>query len=679
MGFQVGVDVGGTFTDAVSIDEISGTVSLSKVPTTRDNQARGFLMGLDGLRIELSAVTWLVHGTTVGTNATLERNGGKCGMITSRGFRDILDLGRRDRPHLYGLAGEFRPLISRDLRIEVDERLDAKGGRLTSLDRGQVKAAAEILKRKGVESVLIGFLHSYIDDADELAAAEIVRENWPGVYVTTSASVLREFRELERFGTAAINAYLQPLIDRYVQRLAGELRAKGLTRDLSIMQANGGIMSADIACQQAVNTVLSGPAAGVIAAVYISRQSGFRNVVTCDMGGTSFDVGMIVDHEPLITSERDLDFNIPMRIPTIDIYTVGAGGGSIARVLDSGILQVGPESAGSTPGPIAYGRGGEEPTVTDANVMLGRLDSNRLLGVDGPVNMPKLRDNFEHKIGRKIGQDAVQAAVSVLRVVNDTMAGAIRLQAVQRGHDPREFAIFAFGGAGPLHGVALAKEIGIPHVVVPYVPGLTCALGCIVADVRHDFVQTVSRGLDQIAEDDIAQILGGLQVRGEELLRREQVPVARTDVVYEADMQYAGQTHTEKIRLASARPSVAELKARLAQAYANRLGIDLSDFRVRLVNLRVTIVGVRPPLDLSKIVRASHRPTSLNEARIGQRAVWFDEGWVDCPVYDRTQIPLGASFVGPAILNQLDATTVIEPGQKVTVDEYANLVVEIRP
>jgi N-methylhydantoinase A len=679
MGFQVGVDVGGTFTDAVSIDETTGAVSLSKVPTTRDNQARGFLLGLEGLRIELAAVTWLVHGTTVGTNATLERNGGKCGMITSRGFRDILDLGRRDRPQLYGLAGSFRPLIPRDARIEVDERQNAHGEQLTALDRDQVKAATEALRKKGVESILVGFLHSYLDDRNELEAAAIIRENWPEVYVTTSASVLGEFRELERFGTAAINAYLQPLIDRYVRRLKDELRAKGVQRDLAIMQANGGIMSAEVACKQAVNTVLSGPAAGVIAAVYISRQSGFRNVVTCDMGGTSFDVGMIVGGEPLITSDRDLDFNLPMRIPTIDIYTVGAGGGSIARVMDSGILQVGPQSAGSTPGPIAYGRGGDKPTVTDANVMLGRLDSNHLLGVDGAVDMPKLHDIFERKLGRKIGQDAVQAAIGLLRVVNDTMAGAIRLQAVQRGHDPREFAIFAFGGAGPLHGVALAREIGIPHVVVPYVPGLTCALGCIVADVRHDFVQTVSRALDQISEQEIADIFAALRGEGEALLDSEQVPVARRDVIYEADMQYAGQTHTEKIRLTSARPDLAHLREQLSQAFVNRLGIDLSNFRARLVNLRVTIVGVRPPLDLSRIVRASHRPTSMSDARLGQRKVWFEEGWLTTPVYDRTKIPLGSSFVGPAIINQLDTTTVIEPGQRVSVDDYANLVVEIRP
>lgn len=678
MGFQVGVDVGGTFTDAVAIDDATGQVTVSKVPTTRQNQAIGFMTALQNLEIELGGVSWLVHGTTVGTNATLERNGGRCGMITTRGFRDILELGRRERPQLYGLYGVYRPLIPRDRRLEVDERLDASGVEIVALDEAQVEAAAEELKRKGVESVLIGFMHSYANRGHEERAAALVREAWPEVHITTSVNVLSEFREFERFATSAINAYLQPLIHRYVSRLRAELRSHGVTRDLAIMQANGGIMAADTACEQAVNTVLSGPAAGAIAAAYISRLSGFRNVVTCDMGGTSFDVGMVIDGEPTITSERDLDFNIAMRIPTIDIHTVGAGGGSIARVTDAGLLQVGPESAGSTPGPIAYGRGGTEPTVTDANVLLGRLDSKNLLAVSGAVDVPALMHVFEEKLGRHVGLSGLEAAVGVIRVINDTMAGAIRLQAVQRGHDPRDFALFAFGGAGPLHGVALAREIGIPHVVVPYVPGLTCALGCIVADVRHDFVQTIARNVDEVSAAELQKVLRGQQAAGEEILRREGVPAVRVEVIHEADMQYEGQTHSERVRLSGPVTDVMALRETLRQAYLNRFGIDLTNFRARIVNLRTTVIGLREPLDLKHIVDATHRPTSLADAKLGQRQVWFDQGWADCPVYDRFKIPIGASFVGPAIMNQLDTTTVIEPGQRIDIDDCANLVIEVK-
>ena len=678
MSFQVGVDVGGTFTDAVSIDEQTGRVTVSKVPTTRHNQAEGFLSGLQGLDIELAQITWLVHGTTVGTNATLERNGSACGMITTRGFRDIIELGRRERPQLYGLFGVCRPLIPRDRRLEVDERLDVNGDVVLPLDEAQVRSAVEQLRRQGVESILIGFMHSYANSQHEERAAQIVHEMWPEVYVTTSANILREFREFERFSTASINAYLQPLIARYISRLQNELKSKNIPHALAIMQANGGIMSAEMACEESVNTVLSGPAAGVIAASWVSRLSGFKNVVTADMGGTSFDVGMIVNGEALVTSERDLDFNIAMRIPTIDIHTVGAGGGSIARVTEAGLMAAGPASAGSTPGPIAYRRGGTEPTVTDANVLLGRLGNENLLGVKGTVDLEGLKQIFKEKLGDKVGQSGEQAAMGVLRVINDTMAGAIRLQVVQRGFDPRDFALFAFGGAGPLHGTALAREIGIPHVIVPYLPGLTCALGCIVADVRHNFVQTVGRRLEDVSEDKIAQILAGHQADGQELLLRQSVPITRTEFVYVADMQYEGQTHTERVRLKSARPNAAELSEQLRQAYLSRFGIDLGTFRPRLVNLRTSVAGIREPLDLQRIVSASHRPTSLEDARITQRRVWFDQGWGPCPVYERSKIPIGATFTGPAIVNQFDTTTVIEPGQRVEVDAYANLVVEVK-
>ena len=675
---QVGVDIGGTFTDTIAIDEQSGAVSLSKVPSTPANQAVGFLTGLTAADVTFEGISWLVHGTTVGTNATLERNGAKCGLITTKGFRDIVELGRRDRPQLYGLYGQFEPLISRENRLEVEERIDAEGNVIVALDEHEVEQKAAQLRDQGCESLVIGFMHSYANRTHEAAAARAAARVWGNPYITQSAEILGEFRETERFGTAAVNAYIQPLIHRYVTRLRDELRARGVPRDLVIMQANGGIMAADTACERSVSTVLSGPAAGVIAAAFISRLAGYDNVMTCDMGGTSFDVGMIVGGEPIVTSDRDLSFRIPLRIPIIDIHTIGAGGGSIASVDASGMLRVGPRSAGAVPGPIAYGRGGTEPTVTDANVMLGRLSSQALLSVDGAVDREKLRTAFKTRVGDPLGIGPEEAAVSVIRIINDAMAGAIRLVSLQRGHDPREFALFAFGGAGPLHGAALARELGVPRVIVPYVPGITCALGCIVADVRHDFVQTIARPTDTLTESEVAGILREQRRAGEDLLASEQVPIERIDVVHEADMQYEGQTFTMRVTLDIDHLDVKALSGALRQTYIDRFDIDLGAFRAKLINLRTSVIGIRPQLDLRRIVAASHKMGTVAEALRETRPVWFDAGWVDTPVYERDALPLGGVIRGPAIFNQMDSTTVVEPDSTVTVDDYGNLIIEVQ-
>ena len=678
MTYHVGVDIGGTFTDTIVIDEVSGEVKMSKVPSTPQNQADGFLSSLLAVEIDFPRISWLVHGTTVGTNATLERNGAVCGMITTRGFRDIIELGRRDRPRLYGLYGEFHALISRDHRIEVPERTSASGGIMEELDEAAVERAALSLKNKGCEALLIGFLNSYANPTHERRAAEIAARVWGNPHITISSDILAEFREVERLGTAAVNAYIQPLIHRYVTKLKTELKKSGVPRELVIMQANGGIMSADTACHRAVNTVLSGPAAGVIAASYISRLSGFHNVITADMGGTSFDVGIIVNDKPTVANDRDLDFRIPMRIPIIDIHTIGAGGGSIAHINKAGILQVGPMSAGAVPGPVAFGRGGTKPAVTDANVLLGRLSSEKLLSVNGGVNIDAVRAAFDTHVAKPLGIDAYQAAAAVLRVVNDSMAAAIRFVSLQRGLDPREFALFAFGGAGPLHGVALARELGIPKVIVPYVPGITCAMGCIVADVRHDFVRAIVRPAKDLNEKDVRAVLVEQRAAGEALLQTEKVPVERVEVVHEADMQYAGQTWTLRMQLDVDQLDVAALEAQLRKTYLDRYGIDLAQFQAKLINLRTSVIGVRPQLDLKRVIASTHRKASVAEAKLSTRNVWFGDCFQETPVFDRNALPIGATIEGPAILNQMDSTTVVEPESAVTVDEYGNLIIEVR-
>jgi N-methylhydantoinase A len=524
---------------------------------------------------------------------------------------------------------------------------------------------------------MIGFMNAYANPIHEERARAIAAEIWPNPYITTSADILREFREVERFGTAALNAYIQPLIHRYVTRLEKDLKEIGVQRRLAIMQANGGIMSAQAACDRSVNTVLSGPAAGVIAAAYISRLGNFQNVITCDMGGTSFDVGMIVNGEPIVSNDRDLGFSLPMRIPVIDIHTIGAGGGSIAHINEAGMLQVGPRSAGAVPGPIAYGRGGTKPTVTDANVLLGRLSPDKLLAVESKVDLNAIKAAFAREIGEPLGIDAYDAAAATLRIINDAMAGAIRLVSLQRGHDPRDFAIFAFGGAGPLHGSALAKDLGIPKMIVPYVPGITCALGCIVADVRHDFVRTVSRLLGDLDPNEISEVIDEHRKEGEARLKADQVPVAQVDIQHFADMQYEGQTYTVRVPIPRDDISVSRLRDSLAQAFKTRFGIDLSSFRPKLINIRTTVTGVRRPLDLKTIFKAAPKVGAVADAKLGERSVWFDGEWIRTPIYDRSSLPIESRIAGPAIFNQMDTTTVAEPDTVTTVDDVGNLIVEM--
>ena len=467
----VGVDVGGTFTDLVVVDEASGRVQVAKVPTTVANQATGVVAALAAAAAGPAELKVIVHGTTTATNALLERKGARTGLITTRGFRDVLELGRRTRPTPYGLKGSFEPLIPRDLRLEVDERVDAEGLVVVPLAEDQVREAVDRLRAQGVEALVIHFIHSYLNDSHERRAREIAAALWPNAYITVGAELLPEYREFERGTTAAINGFVQPVIDRYLRKLAGDLARQGYRRELLVMQGNGGTMSVDVAARHAVSTLMSGPAAGVKAAAYTALAAGHQNIISCDMGGTSFDVGVIRGGRPALTADKEMGYGLPVRVPMIDIHTIGAGGGSIARVNSGGILQVGPESAGADPGSICYGRGGEEPTITDANLLLGRLNPAGLLGVDGAAQLDRIREIFDKKIGAHLGLDPDQVASAIVRVANDKMAGAIRMVSLQRGHDPRDFTLFAFGGAGPLHAVALARELALPRVLVPARPG----------------------------------------------------------------------------------------------------------------------------------------------------------------------------------------------------------------
>ena len=676
-----GIDVGGTFTDLIVVDDESADVRIAKVPTTAPNQAFGVLAALDAAGVDPAGLEAIVHGTTTTTNAMLERKIATVGLITTRGFRDVLELGRRTRPTPYGLKGKFVPLIERRLRLEVDERVDAEGQVLVPLDEAQVAAAARQLILLGAESVVIHFLHSYINPDHEARAAKIVRGLWPNRYVTAGHTIVAEYREYERGTTAAVNAAIQPVLHRYIERLQGELRSRGFARELLVMQGNGGTVSSSIVAEHAVATVMSGPASGVIAAAATAMQAGarpgeFGNVVTYDMGGTSSDVALVLGGQPSVSSDLELEYAMPIHVPMVDVHTIGAGGGSIASVDASGMLKVGPESAGATPGPICYGRGGTRPTITDANLVLGRLDPDRLLAVEHAVSMDAIRAALLAQVGAPLGLDATEAAAAVVRVANDRMAGAIRMVSLARGHDPRDFALFAFGGAGPLHAAALARELGIPKLLIPARPGLTNALGCVVADLRHDFVATVNQPLEALAEGRIAEVFSAQIAAGRALLARENVAVERVVTLHRADMQFQGQSHILPVAIDSAAITLDALRAVFAAAYWKRFGVELPEILPVLVNLHTAVIGKRKQVSLRTIASASPKP-SLSEARRTTRPVWFDSGWVDTPVYVREQLPIDARFEGPAIVEQLDCTTVIEPRNQVEVDPIGNLIVSL--
>jgi N-methylhydantoinase A len=668
-GLVAGVDVGGTFTDLVIFDPGSGGVRLAKVPTTLPNQAGGVLDAFAEAGAELAAIDLIVHGTTTTTNAVLERRLAKTGLITTQGFRDVLELGRRTRPQAYGMHGSFTPVIPRDLRLEVPERMDARGRIVTPLDEVALQAAVTRLRDEGCEALVIHFLHAYANPSHEQRAGQIAREIWPNDYITLGHALLSESREYERGVTAAVNASVQPLLERYVARLAAQLAAKGYQRDLLVMNGNGGMVAAKDVAKEAVKTVMSGPASGVMAAVATGRRAGVANLLTYDMGGTSTDVAMIRGGVAPVSNEIEVEYAMPIHVPMVDVRTVGAGGGSIARIDAGGMLRVGPESAGSTPGPVCYGRGGTKVTISDANLILGRLPASRF-GQAAEAAFAAM----EEQIARPLGLSVEAAAEAVIRIANTHMAGAIRMVSISLGADPRDFALFAFGGAGPLHAVALAKELSVPKVLIPARPGITNALGCVVADLRHDFVRTLNRPLDGVDMDQVHGVLAAQEAEGRRLIALERIALTDVRAEYSADMQFVGQTHLLRVALPSATPSREELQRRFEAAYHARFRVDLPTIRANLVNLNVSVIGERPALDLSRLIDPAGRRETADAA--ATRRVWFD-GWHDAPVYWRDHLPLKIDLQGPAIIEQMDTTIVVDPGAKVASDPDGNLIIMV--
>ncbi len=668
----IGVDVGGTFTDVFVLDESTGKVEISKVPSTRGDQSVGFMSGIRAKVPDLASVATVVHGTTVGTNALLERKGAKTGIITTRGFRDVLEMRRRDRPTTWGLWGTFEPVVPRDLRLEVAERTLADGTIHTAVDLDQVRAAAKTLIEKGCEAVALIFVNAFANDANERAAAEALRAVWPNPHVSISTELLPEIREFERASTTALNAYLQPPVGSYLQRLENRLKEGGSDAQILIVQSNGGVMSVESARRRPVRTALSGPAAGVIACQAVAVAAGFPNVITCDMGGTSFDVSLIANGEAALAAQTSIDFGMVVRTPMIEIVTIGAGGGSIAGLDRGGLLQIGPESAGSDPGPVCYGKGNTRPTVTDANVVMGRIDAERPIGGGkNKLDVAAAKAAIETHVGKPLGLDVMAAAEAIIRVANARMAGAIRLVSIERGFDPRDFAIMPFGGGGSLHVSALMREVGLGRALVPRFPGVTSALGCVIADMRHDFVRTVNRVLDQIDMASLAQQAKDSAEEGGKLLDAAGVGFASRSVRLSLDMHYLGQTHTLSVPLEANEFTTKGVMAAFERAYEAAFGRTLKGVAAKVLNLRVAAIGHRPKFDLRTMA-----PTSTTMPTPRHRDVWMEGAWHKTAIYPRMELPVGAKIAGPAILEQPDTTILVEPGFAAQVDAFGNLIIE---
>jgi N-methylhydantoinase A len=679
-GKIIGVDVGGTFTDLFFFDEKERRFQTAKVPSNRGDEAVGFLDGLKTLGT-IADFSSIVHGTTVGTNALLERKGARTGLITTRGFRDVLEMRRRDRPKTWGLWGEFIPIIDRDLRLEVDERVLADGKIRTPVDSAAVQDAARQLIAKGAQAVAVFFINAYANDENEKRAVEAVRAIWPNEDVVASSEILPEIREFERVSTTALNAYLQPVVGSYLGKLQDALDGEGFKGTFHIVQSNGGVMSTKTARRLPVRTALSGPAAGVIAAAEIAKAAGFPNVITGDLGGTSFDVSLIADGRSVLAAQTTIDFGLVIRTPMIEISTIGAGGGSIAHVDKGGLLQVGPESAGSRPGPVCYGQGNDRPTLTDANVVLGRINADRPIGGKlARLDVEAAKAAIEKHVAKPLGIDAMAAAEAIVRVANARMAGAIRLVSIERGHDPSHFALMPFGGGGALHAGALVQDVGLQSALVPRFPGITSALGCVIADLRHDQVRTVNLMLDTLDVAALDRLMVNEGLAAERIVADSGVAVERIDIVYELDMHYMGQTHTIAVPLpvtlndGATGISAETIRAAFENAYRASFSRLLPGIAMRIVTLRTAAIGRRPSFDLAAL--APPPGATRESAARGTRPIWFGTGWQDARIWSRLDLPIGAILEGPAVLEQPDATTIVDPGLTARVDTLGNVILE---
>ncbi len=676
MSYRIGCDVGGTFTDICIVEPNSGTASVAKVPTTAGRQAKGVLDGTTQALLFAglvpNAVAGFSHGTTVAVNAVLERSGAAAALIVTRGFRDLLSIGRQTRPHLYDATiRRPPPLVPPALTFEVTERIGPDGTVQVPLDEDEVAGIAAALSEAGCRSVAVVLLHSYINPDHERRVGALVAAGLDDADISLSVDVLPQPGEYERASTTVMNAYVRPVVRRYLDELSSGLAAMGISRAPSIMQSNGGVMTAASAGSgRAVQTCLSGPAAGLIAARAFAKAAGHANAITVDMGGTSFDVGLVRDGEILSRFDGEIE-GLPIRTPMFDIVTLGAGGGSLARIDEGGLLKVGPESAGSTPGPAAYGRGGTQPTVTDANVVLGRLRSGRRLGGSIVIDGAAAADAIATKVGLPTGLDPGAAAAGVLQVVNAAMIRGIRRLTVERGLDPRSFALLAFGGAGPLHAVDLARELGIGTVLIPPAPGLLCALGLLLAPWRLDLASTVIARLSTINDDSLARLTHPLRQHAAHQARADGLAAERLTYAVSADLRYRGQG--DQLTIPVDAGSLASAAQAFHREHHRMFGFARTDQPVEITTLRLTAIAPPASDDVPMPPPNTNGDPCLCTARL-----MIDRATHDVPVLARDRLVPGARFLGPALIEQED-TTVFIGRQPVEVDRYGTLHVRLPP
>jgi len=663
---RVGADVGGTFTDLVAL--IDGKIHTGKVPSTPDSPDRAVLRGTEELLADLdSPVESFAHGTTVATNAVLEREWAETALLTTAGFRDALEIGRQTRPDIYDFdATKPEPIVPRNRRFEVDERLDERGRVLEPLDENDVREAIDALP-ESTESVAVSLLFAFENDDHERRVADLLREE-TDCSVSRSARVLPEIREYERTLATAMNAALKPVLDSYIGRLERGLAETGIEAPLSVMQSNGAAFTAADARERPVNTLLSGPAAGVGGAAYVAGEAGFEDVLTMDMGGTSCDVSLVTNGEPERTTETEVG-DYPVGVPSVDIHAVGSGGGSIAHIDAGGALRVGPESAGAEPGPVCYGRGGECPTTTDAHAVLGRIDPSGFVADAAPE--ADVRAAFE-PIAAELDTDIEGAAQGVLDVANASMARALRVVSVERGRDPRNFALVAFGGAGPLHAPALAAELGVPTVLVPRAAGVLSALGLLAGDYLYDRSVSMVRPWDEIGSEALEAALADLRERGDERLAAADVPERRRSFERYAALRYRGQSYDLDVPVGDPLDSESVAK-RFHERHRERYGYADPEEPIELVTLRVRARGDVEPPELA----GADPGDSVAAARRETRNVGFEDGTHETTVYDRAALPAGAAFDGPAVVEGAESTALVRPADSARIDDDGNLVVEV--
>ncbi|MCP9486020.1 MAG: hydantoinase/oxoprolinase family protein [Gaiellaceae bacterium MAG52_C11] len=676
----VGVDIGGTFTDFMLYDAASGAVHVHKVPSTPAEPEKAMVSGLAELCAAAGLaprdVTGVFHGTTVATNAVLEHEGAVAGMITTRGFRDIVHIGRHQRPLHYSVMQDIpwqaRPFVQRRHRKVVTERVVPPIGEvLTPLDEDEVRVAARELREEGVEAVAVCFLFSYLNPEHERRAATIVREEMPGAFVTTSADIFPQFREFERFTTATMSAFVGPKTGRYLDRLASALDEEGVSGELHVMMSSGGVASVRTAAERPVTLLLSGPAAGILGGQWAGALAGRRRLITFDMGGTSADIGIVTEEGVSEASARDTWVGgYPLLVPMLDVHAIGAGGGSIAYVDEGGAFRVGPRSAGAVPGPAAYGHGGSEPTISDAHVVLGRLDPDRFLG--GRMRLDRnAAVAVVEKLADRLGLGLLEAAEGILTIANSNMARAIRSRTIEKGHDPREFTLVAFGGAGPLHAAEVADSLEIPEVLVPPHPGITSAGGLLTSDLKYDQMRTVFQLQGSVDADRLNRELDGLAAELRGWLERDGVPSEEVVVIRSLDCRYVGQGYELRVTLANG-PFTEETLNQFHVLHEREYGSAYAD-PIEIVNARVTAIGRRPTLDSLPVASGS-----LEEALVGENEGFFRlDGNLQAlrtRFYDRSLLPLNETLAGPAVVFHLDTTTVVPPGWNVRADRHGNLI-----